>query len=331
MKIRDRDSIGTLIDHFADQALAAYNEPLQFSALPVQKDANYIVCGMGGSSFVIDVLRDMLLDGLHIYTSRTYSLPREANEKSLVCISSYSGNTEEALSCYKEALKRKMRVFATGAGGKLEALAKRDGVPFLKISAPGVTQPRYSSGFQLGYQLRVLEAHGLIQSHKKVLEETAREALKFRFQKQGLALAKKLFKRIPVLYVDVAYYSVARVGTIKIMENSKTLAHWNVLPEMNHNEMNGFYFSKRQGKFSAVFLETTDSHPRILKRMKIVQRLAKEKGLNVHRVVLPGRTHFSRMIAGIEFMDWTSYYLAQLNGIDPSPVDMVEDFKKMLG
>lgn len=331
MKILDSDGVANLIDHFAEQALSAYTLSIPFAQLRVAKDSNYVVCGMGGSSFVIDILRDVLDNNLHVYTSRTYSLPRETNTKSLVCISSYSGNTEETLACYKEARARKLPLFAISAGGTLEKWARRDAVPFIKIVAPGVTQPRYSVGFQLGYHLRVLSQHGLIGNQQKVLKNVVRETQTFRLRNTGLSLAKKLFHRVPLLYIDSNYTSVVRVGSIKILESSKTFAHWNVLPEMNHNEINGFVFSRKQAPLSAVFLRTADSHPRITKRFTITEKMAKKYGVQTHAITLPGKTRFSRVIAGIALLDWTAFYLAQLNGVDPSPVDIVEGLKKALG
>ncbi len=331
MKFIDASNVREQIEQWGPQILAGYQTNVDFTPYKLPPFANYVVCGMGGSSLAVDILHDFLDDGVHIYVGRSYTLPKETNERSLVVVVSYSGNTEESLACYKEARKRKLPLIAMAHGGKLSELAKRDEVPFIEISNIGVSQPRYSSGYQLGYHARILEMHGLIEPVWKRLVAGCKEAERFHFEDEGYSLAKKIYKTYPLFYIDSEFGSVARVSHIKVSENSKMLSHWNVLPEMNHNEMNGFMFSQKQGKFSAVLVTSRLSHPRINKRFHVLAELMKKYGIKVYSFEMQGKTRLAQMLSAIEYLDWVSFYLSQMNKIDPSPVDIVEEFKKALG
>ena len=331
MKFLDADNISGSINKFPSQILEGYTTKLDFRPYKLPKNPNYILCGMGGSSFIIDFLHDFLDSSLHIYTSRSYNLPKETNERSLVVVSSFSGNTEETLSCYKEARKRKLPLIAMANGGKLREWALRDKVPFVRISGEGISQPRYSTGFQLGYHLSILEAHRMIPSQAKTLEVACKEAQTFNFEKEGKQLARKIHGSVIMFYTDADHASLTRIATIKVAENAKMLAHSNVVPELNHNEMNGSVFSRKQGKFSVLMLLAEDAHPRNKKRFEILTKLYRKNGISVYHFEMQGRTKLARMISAYEYTDWVSFYLSQMNNIDPSPVKMVEEFKKLIG
>lgn len=333
---KDAFNIHGLIPKFPEQIIAGLGIRFDFKPYKISKDSNYVICGMGGSSQIDDFLKNFFSsvnEGVHIYTSRDYMLPREANKKSLVVVISYSGNTEESISCYREAKKRGMKMIAMASGGKLETMAKRDKTPFVRIPGEeeGITQPRYSLSYQFSYHIKILQRHGLIGNHDREIVKACEEVKKFRLESRGKDLAKAMQGRYPILYSDTSYLSTLRMGSIKLYENAKVLAHWNVLPEMNHNEMNGWVFSKKQGKFFVLAFEAPDIHKRTQKRLQILTKIIEKRGTNVHRFTLQGSSHLARMISGLMLLDWISFYVAQDNGIDPAPVDVVEEFKKLLG
>ena len=118
-----------------------------------------------------------------------------------------------------------------------------------------------------------MQRSGLIKNHTADITRACNQAAKFNYEAKGCAIANKLTKKYPLFYADTSYQSMLRIGSIKMYENSKTLCHWNVLPEMNHNEMNGFVNSKKQGKFVLVLFHASDVHPRTKKRMEVMARL----------------------------------------------------------
>lgn len=329
-KLLDQDNIRDQIHALPTQIHQGYAEKLTLKPFR-KKFTNYVICGMGGSSLVDELLRNTLESGVPIYTSRDYHLPREVNSGSLIVIVSYSGNTEESLFCYHEARRRSLPCIVMASGGKLQALTQRHKTPFIPLPKEGISQPRYSTGFQYAYHIRIMEMHKLIPSQKSMIDRSCAEAKMFESEKDGKSLARRLKDRVAVWYVPSDYASVGRIATIKFAENAKVISHYNVVPELNHNEMNGLVFAKKQADFVFFLITSRDVHPRAQKRFVVMRSLLRKAGLTTIERELQGTTRLSRVISGIMLADWISFYLAQLNGIDPSPVDIVETFKKLLG
>lgn len=296
------------------------------------------VSGMGGSSLPVDILRtyvEMLrlknpkknqLFG--IFQNRNYSLPAEAYAGCLNIFSSYSGNTEETLASLKEGMKAKLPMAGLAAGGKLAEACRKAKIPCASI--PGGIQPRYATGYFFAAMARILSNAGLIED---VSEEIAKEAKKLEAfaaaaESRGKALARKLKGRTPIIHASERFKPLAMIWKIKINENAKTPAFYNFYPELNHNEMVGF--TNPQGAFHIVALTDRNDHPQIRRRMEITAKLLKKKGIGTSFVEMPSGSPFYSIFATLLLGDWTSYYLALEYGQDPTPVDMVEDLKKML-
>lgn len=300
-----------------------------------------MISGMGGSAlpgnlfriYLHDLFRssDLSKQPLPIYQNRAYRLPPEAFHECLNFICSYSGNTEETIASFEEALKHKLPCIALSAGGKLETMAKEHGVPHIKLPIPFENfQPRVGTGYFFGAMFQVLVNQGLVPDATADLELEA-EALSRdmeRIEKQGELLAKKIVGKTPVIYSSTRFKSVAMVWKIKFNENAKTPAFWNFFPELNHNEMVGWTLP--QGAFIVIMLRDADAHPQNLKRMDITAKLLQAKGVAVEMLDMEGDTVYSRVFRSIALGDFTSYYLALEYGQDPTPVAMVEDLKQML-
>lgn len=292
-----------------------------------------IVCGMGGSALPADIIKTYLESknvNLPIYLSRNYNLPPQTNENNLIFISSYSGNTEESLSCYQEARFKNLKIVGFAKGGKLEDLCRKDNVPFVKYPNDGVTfQPRFAIGYAFCAMLCVLINTNVVPDFTNEIKNLASSLNPAAFENQGKELAKKSKGLILLFYASDKYgQSVARICKIKINENAKTQAFWSVLPELNHNEMVGF--TNLAGKYHIIILKDPDDHPRILKRLQITSEILAQKGILVSEVEMKGSSVLEKMFNTLLIGAWASYYLALENGIDPIPVEMVEDFKKKM-
>ncbi len=289
-------------------------------------------CGMGGSWMAGALLKETNLLTVPLEIHRSYGLPNSVTDKTLVVASSFSGNTEETLSAYDEAKKRGLALIGVASGGSLEEKCKNDGVPFLKIPVnPPTMQPRCGTGYFVGIFAQLLSRLGLavpdavnqIESLVAHLERTKDEA-----RKQGEELALQLVSSTPIIYSSIDYRYVARIWKIKINENSKTAAFWNYFPELNHNEMVGW--TQPHGAFHVIILRDEKDHPSNLKRMEITSSVLQEKGIRVSMVAIEGGTKLERVFSTLLIGDWLSYRLALELQVDPSPVAMVEDFKKRL-
>lgn len=300
-----------------------------------------MISGMGGSALPGNLFRIYLNDlfrkdvpdeqPLAVYQNRSYNLPPEAFKDCLNFICSYSGNTEETISSFEEALKHKLPCIGLSSGGKIEEMCKENNIPHIKlpIPFPGF-QPRVGTGYFFAAMFQVLVNQGLVRdTTAELLAEVEKmKELQPSIEERGQLLAKKVAGSTPVIYSTTRYKSVAMVWKIKFNENAKTPAFWNFFPELNHNEMVGW--TRPQGKFMLIQLRDTDTHPRILKRFSVTADLLRDKGLEVESIDMQGDTTFSKMFLSILLADFTSYYLALEYGENPTPVDMVEELKALL-
>jgi glucose/mannose-6-phosphate isomerase len=299
-----------------------------------------MISGMGGSALPGNLFRIYLNDlfkrgdkkPLAVFQNRFYGLPPEAHDRCLNFICSYSGNTEETIASFEEALAAGLPCIGLSAGGKVEAMCKEHDIPHVKLPLPTPEfQPRAGTGYFFGVLFQILVNQGLIPSIASAELADCAASLKQSFgdiEERGKVLAKKLAGKTPIIYASTKYKSVAMVWKIKINENAKTPAFWNFFPELNHNEMVGWTLP--QGKFVVIMLRDPEDHPRNLKRFEITAGLLREKGVDVELIDMAGEDVFSKIFMSIALGDFASYYLALEYGQDPTPVAMVEELKHLL-
>jgi len=297
-------------------------------SLPDNNYSNLIVCGMGGSAIPGDLLVTYLENNkkpeFPIYINHDYSLPENATQNSLIFISSYSGNTEETISCLEEAIKNKFSVISFCSGGKIEKISRENNIPVVKYSIAFENfQPRYAATYAFAAMYQVLTNMKLCDRIEKFPTINSLE-----IENLGKNLAKKIKGQVPVIYASNKLKILAKNWKIKINENTKSPAFWNYFPELNHNEMAGF--SNPSDKFCIIFLKNKTDQAKIKKRMEITQKLYSEKGNSCFEAEIIGESYLEKMLYGLNLGDWTSYYLALEYGQDPTPIDIVEDFKAMM-
>ncbi len=303
--------------------------------------ASIMISGMGGSALPGNLFRVYISDlarrkkitreRIGIFQNRFYGLPHESYDRCLNFICSYSGNTEETVASFEEALAHHLPCIGLSSGGRIEEMCMEHGIPHIKLPVPSPGfQPRMGTGYFFGAMYRTLINQGLAPDTRDEILYAA-QALKEKlpiFEEQGKALSKKMVGKTPVIFGTTRFKSVAMVWKIKINENVKTPAFWNFFPELNHNEMVGF--TNPQGKFIVVILRDADDFAPMAKRFEVTARLLQEKGVEVETIDMPGESVFEKMFGSILIADFTSYHLALAYGVDPTPVDMVEQLKKML-
>ncbi len=293
-----------------------------------------IITGIGGSTLPGDIVKTFIRsegEKLPLSINRDYTLPVETDHLTLVLASSYSGNTEEPLSVFEEAGRRGLQVIGFAKNGKLLEFCRENNYPCVRYPDDGPDfQPRYAAGYAFTSMVSVLVHSGLLDDELLDQIKKLPEFLKsLDLEKRGEELAKKIKGSIPIVYSSEKYaMSVARIIKIKFNESSKTQSFFNAFPELNHNEMVGF--TNLVGRYTVLIIQDPDDHPRILKRMKITADLLRKKGVNVEMLEMEGKTTLEKMFFALYLGDWIAYYLALLNGVDPTPVEMVEDFKKKL-
>lgn len=315
-----------------------HNFPTQFLYQPVLENAGYfpkkkhvIVIGMGGSHLPADLLL-AYNPAYPMVTRRDYGLPPLADKRlkeSLIVALSYSGNTEEVIDAYTQARRKKLAVVVIAIGGELLRLAKKDGVPYIQMPDMKI-QPRAALGLSFRALLKAL-------GEEKVLRQTNRLAKVLdsnKIAKQGKAVARALTDHVPVVYCSQSHETIAWNWKIKLNETGKIPAYYNVLPEMNHNEMNGFDVTERSAHLSKVFhfilLHDRTDHPQIQKRMSVLATLYKKRKLPVTQIELTGKDYFEKVFSSLLLADWTAVYTAEHYGLESEQVPMIEEFKRLL-
>lgn len=306
---------------------------------------NIVICGVGGSALPGSLLLALADISIPVFIHRDYNLPANVNDKSLIVCISFSGNTEETLSAYQEAIEKSYKPIAICTGGKLEQMAKENGLPVV-IVPNDCLQPRFGAGYLVSALIKILDNCGITKNLSGEVLGVAKNLKPETFDAQGKALAEKLVNKTPIVYTSNQYKSVARIWKIKFNENAKIMAFWNYFPELNHNEMCGFtnlkskienlpadasHQAMQAGlKYYFIILKDGQEDERIIKRMELTAELIKEAGAEVDFVEMAGETKMEKIFNCLLLGDWASYYLALAYMQDPVPVEIVEKFKKQL-
>ncbi len=301
---------------------------------------NIVVAGMGGSALAVMLLKTWLKNDLPepFELVRSYNLPTYVDQDTLVIISSYSGNTEEALACYKEAKQRGARLAVVASGGQLITDAKQDKVVYTTL--PAGIQPRYGVIYSLKAILGLLNRFNLVEDDKIQsvdqisgwLKTESDKWLKEVPLKDNLAkqLAMQAVGKTAIFYGGELTAPLAYKWKISWNENAKNLAFWNEYPEFNHNEFIGWLSHPIEKPFIVFDIKSQLENSQVIKRFEISDRLLSGLRPKANPIELAGDNLIKQLLWGSILADFASIYLAILNNIDPTQVDLIEKFKQQL-
>jgi glucose/mannose-6-phosphate isomerase len=298
---------------------------------------NVVLAGMGGSSLPAVFLRSWPGVLVPFEIVRDYELPAYVNEHTLVISSSYSGNTEETLTALQAAESRNAQIAVITAGGKLAAVATEKNYPTFTI--PGGIQPRMCSFYFLKAFVQLLEPLGLVaggtNQELAQVSEWLKDQNEWRAdvptrQNAAKQLALELVGKSVVVYAGPKLFPAANKFKICINENAKSVAWVNQYPEFNHNEFIGWSSHPVDKPYAVVDIRSNLEHPRVQKRFEVSERLLSGKRPAPEIITPKGETLLQQLLWTANFCDYTSLYLALLNGLNPTPVDLVEKLKVSL-
>ncbi|MGB9713722.1 MAG: bifunctional phosphoglucose/phosphomannose isomerase [Candidatus Bathyarchaeales archaeon] len=321
--------------HFSEAAKLAKTAKINYS-----KPRKVIVAGMGGSAIGGELLKDWAMDkiAVPIEVCREYALPAYADKDALVFVVSYSGETEESLSAFLHAVKRKCMTFCISSGGTLLKFAEKLNVPYLRL--PSGFPPRAALPYLFLPLPIILENASLVSGVTKEVSDAVKtlkqtghanspeKPLKENFSK---TLAVNIDGTVPVVYGFGVYRAVAKRFKQQFNENGKIPSKCEAFPELNHNEIVGWEEAGKLAEcFSAIFIRDQNETPEIRHRIEATRELLPKNLLKVFEVWSVGENPLAKMLSTILVGDFTSVYLAILRGIDPTPVKTIAKLKSKM-
>jgi glucose/mannose-6-phosphate isomerase len=338
MKALDPNGMLELIEDFPDQCRRALEIARAVSIPPMTSRPNAVVlCGMGGSAAGGDFVRALFdaQGNVPMSVVREYDLPGFVGKDSLVFIASYSGNTEETLSAYEQAIARGANVVVVSSGGQATELAHRHGHPV--ISVPGGQPPRSALGYMMVPVIVACVQLGLLPDQPFETAFAGLDRVSLALGVNGpdefaRELAASMRGRIGLAYGLGGYRTaIANRWRCQFNENAKYLLFVNGYPELCHNEIVGWVAASQQSdRFAGVLLSDGQEPLRMKVRAEVTEQVIGHELVPFVRAEAIGNTLLERMLSLTYIGDWVSIYLARLNGVDPTQIENIDTLKDAL-
>ncbi|MCC5934624.1 MAG: bifunctional phosphoglucose/phosphomannose isomerase [Candidatus Cyclonatronum sp.] len=302
------------------------------------KIRDVVITGMGGAIIGGELIRAMCLECGHlpVHVNKSYSLPSFVNDRTLVIAVSQSGNTEETLSSFEEAGARGAQRVIITTGGILADMASEQQIPVILLPKSRITRAALAYSFtalwRVFQHLEVFQpGNDELNGAADFLEEQI-EILSGLEENIAIEMAADLKSTLPIIYSgDGLMAPVALRWKTQFHENAKVLAYCSHIPEMNHNEIEGWELTAHlMGKLSVIILQDDSDHMRVRHRMDVTAQLIEPHSLTLKRVHSIGENVVQRVLFMILMGDFISFYLAILSEVDPLPIEKIELLKRRL-
>jgi glucose/mannose-6-phosphate isomerase len=310
---------------------------------PPWKDSprRIVILGMGGSAIAGDYFRALLSleSRVPVFNVRAYDLPSFVDEETLVIASSFSGETEETLSAFEQALATPAKKLALTTGGRLLTTARANGVPAFTFAFDG--EPRAAIGWGLMPLLAIAEKLGVMPGIEGDVEEaiailgSLREEYAAEVdssQNPAKQLALQLHERLPVVYGAGPLIEVARRWKTQLNESAKVWAFFEEMPEAQHNAIVGLGLPDAiVGATTVVLLRSARlDPPRVMVRYDLMRRVMTSAGVDIIELEAQGESALAQMLSLTLLGDFAAAYLALFYGIDPTPTTVIDELKALL-
>lgn len=330
MQERDPNNMMRETSQIVNDLDTAINQKLD---LPAVEFDEILVCGMGGSAIGGDIVADCLypVSEVPIKVIRFPDLPNWAGERSLVIVSSYSGNTRETITVYRQAVAAGCKVIAVTSGGELMDLCAKDGVQVVAVKTG--LQPRNAVGYTVGYMFNIIKTvggPGIMQDIRQSIPELRKyvNSLKGR-QSEAQRIAEHIHHSVPVIYSTSYLYSVAGRWRAQFNENAKLIAFDGHIPDTNHSDIVGL--TSGNGVVIKPVLLVEDGLSRFMKDIvALTTATLRNRGLSPYTIRVSGKSTFERIFRATLLGDFISLHLAFFDFKDPSDVGQITRLKKLL-
>lgn len=337
----DTENMMGSIEELGNQVQHAWEDLKSVTFTPTAEIHNVVLAGMGGSGLGADVIKHLFKSELKVPFDyvHDYTLPGYVNEHTLVVLSSYSGTTEEVLACAQEAQSKNTQVMVICAGGTLADIAQKNGYTIYKIDPKynPSNQPRMAIGYAVFGTIGLLSKAGIISLQDSDIEAVVKtihqqvENCKVEVageENPAKALAFTMVDRRPVFVASDFLEGAAHVSTNQGNENAKIFADYKIVPEMDHHLLEGLQFPKSNATNHVfIFVQSMLYHPMNIIRMQLTQKIAEDNEIDAISIPLKAKTKIEQVFEMLTIFGFAGFYLAMLEGINPSPIPFVESFK----
>lgn len=332
----DKKNVYTSVGQLPKQCQQTWDEVRQIS-FPEDygKIQNIVLCGMGGSTYAYYFAKALFENSLPVPFELVngYTLPTYVNENTLVMLSSYSGSTEETISCANQALERKAKITAVTGGSKLAELIKMNNLPgyiFRPLYNPA-GQPRLGQGYMITGHIGILAKIGLIS----LSDKEANEAIDFiekntnSIDQGAKKMSQKFVEKMPLIVSSSHLAGNAYALRNQFNETAKTFSDYVLIPDLNHHLMEGLLYPKeRILKF--LFLDSSLYSQKIKKRFELTKDVVSKNNIEFVNLEVLGKTPFAQSLYALSFGGYLTFYLGILYNQDPSVIPWVDYFKDKL-
>lgn len=325
-------SVSSLAKQFeqAWEDTQALNFPSEY-----KKVKNIALCGMGASAYAAYVIKSLYLKELSVPLELVngYDLPNYVGQDSLVLLSSYSGGTEEVISCGRQAISKNAKIIAVCNGSELAKFVEENNLPAYIFDAKynPAQQPRLGQGYMIFGHVGILSNLGFLS----LTDEEVKKAIKFISDKNNeiesiaKSLVEKIMNKIPVIVASEHLSANAHILRNQLNETSKNFATYSLIPELNHHVMEGLTYPKvKILKFLLIRSEMYSQT--IKKRFDLTTDVIEKNGVETLNINVSGETALEQMFYMLAFGGYLTFYLAISYGQDPSLIPWVDYFKQKL-
>jgi glucose/mannose-6-phosphate isomerase len=341
----DVENVLGSIDELPNQVKHAFEDASNVTVPDHYSDVqNIIMCGMGGSGFGARIIESVYGDSLKypLIRNNDYILPGYIDHHSLVICSSYSGETDETITNFKQALEKKCKLLAIGTGGALLDLAKENNIPFYKIKPKynPSNQPRMAVGYSVIGQLVLASKTGLFDLDKKDIDKVSESMMNTQNKTRSLVSgeeneAKKLanvLKGKIIIFVS-SEHMIGSTHTVKnqLNENAKVFSAHFQLPELNHHLMEGLKHPKsNSSNLYFVFIKSKTYSNMILKKFDVTKEVVGKNNIKYFEFEAISEDKLSQVFEFLQFGSYVNFYLSMLYDQNPATIPWVDYFKERL-
>jgi len=291
----------------------------------LDKVDNIVVAGTGVNASAGDLLKGFIDNEFRVKVVRDYHLP-DVSKNTLVFILSFTGNDEEAILCYRTALRIGCHVVGITSGGRLLEAMTKGGKEHIRIPAKIIESTALP--YLLFPMIGVLQNSKLIRDKSEDIEESIKALKKPELKEMGQQLYEKLQDKIPILYTSSDMFAVARYFSYQLNMNARIPAFAGQYPDAA-SSIN--MFIKDLWDFYAVFVTDEKDSKEIKKSIKVAKKIIRNKSYSTTEINIKGNSKLARLLSVAHVANYTSYFLGEYYRLDENLLDKYRtDYKSTI-